>query len=92
MAELTADEQLVALPPVIDGAALVIPQGLLDRLRGNRDEPAATYAKETAAVERRAVDAVMAAERTLGREPEAQERDPDKGGDSLDSCGARKFR
>ncbi|HZV26876.1 MAG TPA: DUF3883 domain-containing protein, partial [Acidothermaceae bacterium] len=70
MAELVADEQLVALPPVIDGAALVIPQGLLDRLRGARAEPAATYAKETAAVERRAVDAVLAAERALGRDPE----------------------
>jgi hypothetical protein len=69
-AELAEQEHLVARPPVVAGGALVIPQGLLDRLAGQRDEPVTSYARETAAVERRAVDAVLAAERALGREPE----------------------
>ena len=34
LAQLTADGQLVALPPVIEGAALIIPQGLLDQRAG----------------------------------------------------------
>jgi hypothetical protein len=56
-ADLDADGRLVALPPVVAGAALVLPQGLVDRLLGRRGEPLASYARDTAAVERRAVDA-----------------------------------
>jgi hypothetical protein len=70
LADLDADARLISLPPVVAGAALVLPQGLVDRLLGRRVEPAATYARDTAAVERRAVDAVLAAERALGRAPE----------------------
>ena len=44
-------------------------KGLPDRLAGRRDDPVATYAQDTAATDRRAVDAVLAAERALGREP-----------------------
>ena len=69
LAELAADEALRPLPPVVAGGALVVPQGLLDRLAGRRDKPIATYAKDTAEVDRRAVAAVLAAERRLGREP-----------------------
>lgn len=68
-AELAADMQLTALPPTVAGGALVIPQGLLDRLLGRRVAPAPTYARETAEVERRAVDAVLDTERALGRRP-----------------------
>jgi superfamily II DNA or RNA helicase len=67
--ELAADERLSVRPPVVAGAALVIPLGLLERLRGKRDQPASTYARETRFVERRAVEAVKAAERALGRTP-----------------------
>jgi hypothetical protein len=67
LAELDADEALRPLPPAVAGGALVVPYGLLQRLAGARDEPVATYAKQTAKVERRAVAAVMAAERRLGR-------------------------
>ncbi len=67
--ELDADGQLTVRPPTVAGAALVIPQGLLDRLLGQRTEPMATYARDTTGVERRAVDAVLSAERTLGRTP-----------------------
>ncbi len=68
--ELALDGRLSARPPSVEGGALVIPQGLVDRLQGRRAMPAATYARDTAAVERRAVDAVLAAERALGRRPE----------------------
>jgi hypothetical protein len=69
LAELDADAALRPLPPVVAGGALVVPQGLLDRLAGRRDQPILTYARDTAEVDRRAVAAVMAAERRLGREP-----------------------
>ena len=68
--ELDADEALRPLPPVIAGGALVVPRGAVERLAGERNQPAATYAKDTAEVDRRAVAAVLAAERALGREPE----------------------
>lgn len=67
--DLSDSGQLVAHPPRIEGLALVLPQGLVDRLAGRRAEPAAIYAKETAEVDRRAIQAVMAAERALGRSP-----------------------
>lgn len=70
LADLDADCRLAAHPPAIAGAALVIPRGLLERSRGLRTKAAATYARDTAAVERRAVDAVLVAERNLGRDPE----------------------
>ena len=69
MEELDKEAQLSALPPTIVGGALVIPRGLLERLRGQRDQEPSTYAKETERVERLAVDAVMAAEFDLGRRP-----------------------
>ncbi|TXH45535.1 MAG: DUF3883 domain-containing protein [Actinobacteria bacterium] len=69
LAELDDDARVVALPPTIMGTALVVPQGLVDRLTGGSDQ-AAQHARETQRVERRAVDAVLAAERALGRTPE----------------------
>lgn len=60
--QLDAEAQLAASPPTVAGAALVIPAGLISG-------DVATYARETARVERRAVDAVLAAERALGRGP-----------------------
>lgn len=68
--DLDLDELLNIQPPDLVGMALVIPQGLVDRLTGARSEPVATYAKETAEVDARAVAAVMAAEHALGRVPE----------------------
>ena len=49
---------------------MVLPQGFVDRLNGQRTGPVSSYAKETAEVDRRAVAAVMAAERSIGRIPE----------------------
>ena len=70
LADLDRDEELTARPPVVAGGALVVPQGLLDRLLGRIPDPALTRAQDTALAERRAVDAVLAAERRLGRDPE----------------------
>jgi Helicase conserved C-terminal domain/Domain of unknown function (DUF3883) len=69
LADLDRDEELIARPPVISASTLVIPQGLLDKLLGRVPDPART-ARDTALSERRAVDAVLAAERVLGRAPE----------------------
>ena len=72
--ELDQERQLSPLPPVVAGGALVIPRGLLERLRGERTSAPAAFAKETERVERIAVDAVLAAERSLGRNPEEKAR------------------
>ncbi|GIJ37372.1 RNA helicase [Micromonospora andamanensis] len=64
--ELERDGAVMPQPPTLAGLALVVPQGLLDRLAGG---PAA-HATDPTRVDRRAVAAVLAAERALGREPE----------------------
>jgi len=71
LAELAADEELIARPPVISAAALVIPQGLLNLILGTRDdtENPGRLAADTTETDRRAIAAVLAAERALGREP-----------------------
>ena len=69
MEELDLDERLMARQPSLVGMALVIPKGLSERLQGRRTEPAANYAKDTAEVDARAISAVMAAERSIGRTP-----------------------
>ena len=69
--DLALEENLHNGPPTVVGAALVVPQGLLDQLQGSPPVPDATADKmET---DRRAVAAVMKAERALGRRPEQQE-------------------
>lgn len=67
---LEREKQLSPLPPVAIGGALVIPQGMLDRLGGGGSPPATEpSAEERERINRLAVDAVMAAERALGRQP-----------------------
>lgn len=68
MAELDKEEQLQALPPVVAGACLVVPAGLLARRRG--DTAVLDRARDTSRVENLAVQAVVAAEEALDREPE----------------------
>ena len=74
-AELDRERQISALPPVLKGAALVVPAGILKARAGQTrtaepkpdgfsDEPVAR-----AMIEKLAMDAVMAAERMLGNEP-----------------------
>ena len=64
--QLDEATNLVAVPAIIRGAALVIPSALLAT---DADPEAQTFARQTEQVERRAVDAVLTAERALGREP-----------------------
>ena len=74
LAELARDEELIARPPVISAGALIIPQGLLNLLLGILDSADDTgsqgrFAADTTETDRRAIAAVLAAERALGREP-----------------------
>jgi superfamily II DNA or RNA helicase len=76
--ELEQERQLSALPPTVVGGAVIVPQGLLTRLRGGATQESDAAARETARVEKIAMDAVIAAERGLGFDP----RDV-----SADKCG-----
>jgi hypothetical protein len=69
--ELDVESDLVNHAPTVVAAALVIPQGLLDRLSGvaTAADIDPEVAQET---DRVAVAAVLAAERALGRHPEEQ--------------------
>lgn len=62
LAELDAATELHPLPPVVRSAALVVPSALLAPAQGP-----SMFARDTKASERRSVDAVLAAERKLGR-------------------------
>jgi hypothetical protein len=68
MLDLEEERNLSPLPPVIIGGALVIPGGLLARLRGSATE-LAIFTRETARVEALAMAAVMQAEKALGFVP-----------------------
>ena len=70
--ELEQEKKLSPLPPTVIGGAVVVPAGLLERLRGDRtpemDPDLMSRLRDR--IERIAVDAVMRTERSLGREPE----------------------
>jgi len=72
-AELGRERQISALPPVLKGAALVIPLGLIDARKKPDDGMSPTGFSEDpvarAEIERLAMEAVMAAERRLGNTP-----------------------
>jgi SNF2 family DNA or RNA helicase len=74
LVELNQEGQLSPLPPIVVGGALVIPSGLLDRLRGEHPGELALRARETERIERIAVNAVLAAETALGRDAEEKPR------------------
>lgn len=67
--QLGSEAQLAPLPPVVAGGALVVPAGLLSKLLGVPIGNVAERARISSITERAAVEAVMAAERLLGREP-----------------------
>ncbi|NLS10717.1 DUF3883 domain-containing protein [Nesterenkonia sp. MY13] len=69
--ELDAATHLVAAPAVIRGSALIVPSNVIAAAHSGE---AQTFARHTEEVERRAVEAVMAAERALGRHPEEMAR------------------
>jgi len=63
--ELTKEQQLSPLPPVVMGGALVVPGGLMARLKGKREEVPDIFARETKRVEKMAMDAVIEVEKSL---------------------------
>jgi superfamily II DNA or RNA helicase len=83
--DLDAERQLAPLPPVVAGGALTVPAGLLSSLRGAAATDVAERARERSAAERAAVDAVMAIERSLGRDP--VEMPPSNKGYDIESRG-----
>jgi superfamily II DNA or RNA helicase len=76
LAALDRDQALQARPPVVAGCALVVPVGWLARHLGPAETPAeraaldALHAADGYETDRRAVAAVLNAERRLGRAPE----------------------
>ena len=74
LAELEAEEDLSAAPPVVRGALLVAPAGLLAALSGRAADPTAvTRAIDTGPIAARAREIVMAKERELGFVPTDRE-------------------
>ena len=66
--DLAQERRVSPLPPNVIGGSMIIPMGLIRRLKGSSDQPN-TFARETARVEAAAMKAVMDAERALGFEP-----------------------
>ena len=85
MAELDREQQLQALPPVVVGAALVLPATSLDTRGDGEAVGPPLRARDTATVEWRAVAAVVAAETALGHEVDVMP--PNNPGFDLRSTG-----
>lgn len=69
LSELQQERQISPLPPVVVGAALVIPIGLWQKWQGTESLNPPTFARDTKRVEMAAMQAVMAIEQALGYEP-----------------------
>ena len=67
--DLELERHISPAPPVVIGGAIVLPHGLLERLRGKRNNDPGLFARDTARSERLAMDRVMDVERGLGRQP-----------------------
>jgi len=67
--DLELERHISPAPPVVIGGALIVSAGLLARLRGERHEKPETFARETARIEKLAMQKVMEVENTLGRHP-----------------------
>ncbi|WP_437799218.1 helicase-related protein [Sorangium sp. So ce693] len=82
MAQLQAERAFMVQPPLLKGGALVVPRGLLAKLGigGGPAKPIETDA-DRELTERLAMEAVMAAERALGREPRDVHLEPGLGYD-----------
>ena len=70
MSELDEATEVAAAPAIIRGMALVVPSASLI----SADAAPQLFARNTEVVERRAVEATLAAERSLGRSPEEMAR------------------
>lgn len=70
LAELEKERRISKGVPHVIGGALVVPQGLLDRLAGKREgRDASLFARETSRIEQLAMKAVMEVERLLDHTP-----------------------
>lgn len=67
--ELEQERRLSPMPPVVIGGALIVPAGLISRLRGERHVEPAQFARERERVMQLAMTAVIEAERRLGFSP-----------------------
>jgi len=65
--DLEQERYLSPLPPVVVGGVLVVPQGLLNRLKGVTKPN--LFASDSATIERIAMQAVMEKEQRLGNQP-----------------------
>ncbi len=72
LAQIEQAKIVAPVPPVVAGAALVVPAGFFERLAGTREVDPRTFAKDTKEVDERAIAAVVAAEKALGRQPEVK--------------------
>lgn len=85
LAEIDSELQIVPAPPRVVGCALVVPRGLLERLKAPGQAPALSVdAEARRRVELCAMDAVMATERSLGFEP----KDVSRNHCGFDICSA----
>src|SRR5437870_11697291 len=66
LTELEQERQLSALPPVVVGGALVVPERLLAHLAGERQTEPEVFARETRRVAALAMEALMHTERRRG--------------------------
>ena len=73
LAELEQEGQISPLPPVVLGATLVVPVGLIRSMTGSAPQPATPRGGDTQAAAARARQIVMAVERSLGFEPTDRE-------------------
>ncbi len=69
LSELEQERKLSALPPVVLGGAMIVPIGLLRKLKAAPTTPPPDFALSTDESERRAMLAVIDAERRLGFQP-----------------------
>ncbi len=75
MEELEQERHLSAQPPLVLGAALILPAGLIARLQGQPIAEPALFARQKKAVEDAAMQAVMKKEQELGYLPVDVNRD-----------------
>jgi hypothetical protein len=69
LADLTQERLVSPMPPVVKGAALIVPLGFMRKLQGVQSQTPPTFAADTERSERMAMSAVMEAELRLGHDP-----------------------